>query len=174
MKKLLLVCLVLVACSSQRPVALRQGEVAPGLQGQPVYVVPFETLMVPTEVADNLFNHFVDRLNQRGAASRYEFIILKQALAEVDPAWLGQRNYLRGELFAYVEDIGGTVTDIKARSRLRLFQPGDAAPSLQISYPAERFFENDYSSLAAERQTLAEEIADQLADQLLNALSGQP
>ncbi len=173
MKNLLLaLSFLLAACASQSPPVSQLGKAAP-LQSQQLYVVPFETIMVPAEVADNLFNAFVDRLNAQGARYGYEFIILKQGLEQIDLEWLSQRDYLRGELYAYVEDVGSSVTDIKARSRLRLYQPGQGSASLQLNYPVEVFYENDYSSLAAERRKLVEKISRQLADRLLQVLSRQ-
>ncbi len=167
---LLVLSLLLTACLGQVPAVKQVGQAAP-LQSRQLYVLPFETVMVPTEVADRLFSAFIDRVNERGSAQGYEFIILKQGVKQIDPAWLEQQDYLRGELFAYVEDIGSSVSVIKARSRLLLFQPGREAASLELNYAAEAFYENDYSSLAAERLRLAEEVSSQLAEQLLKALS---
>lgn len=64
------------------------------------------------------------------------------------------------------------MTEIKARSRIRLYRPGQAVPALQLTQPAEAFYQNDYSSLTAERHRLAAQISTGLADQLILALSG--
>jgi len=140
------------------------------LQDKRVYVVPFETVMVPFEVSDELFDLFVDRLNRAGDGKGFEFVILKTALAELDPAWLQDKNYLRGELFAYVEEIGSSMTSIRARSRLRFYRPGSLEPALQLVFPTESFYQNDYSSLAQERRKLAIDVAETLADRFLSSL----
>lgn len=136
-----------------------------------LYIVPFETVMVPQEVSADLFDLFVDQLNREGGALGIDFVILKQGLAEIDPAWLTNKNYLRGELFAYVEEVGSTMTDIKARSRIRFYRPGQVVPALQLTFPTEVFYQNDYSSLSAERRKLAETVARNLADRFLAALT---
>ena len=143
------------------------------LRESQLYIVPFETVMVPREVSEGLFDLFVDRLNRQGAAKGVEFIILKQGLAEIDPAWLADKSYARGELFAYIEEVGSSMTNIKARSRIRLYQPGRAEPTLQLAFPTEKFYQNDYSTLPAERRKLAQEIAKTLADRFLAALAGR-
>lgn len=164
--------LSLPACSNPSPqLSLGQG-FAPPLQSQRLYVVPFDTVMVPDEVSALLFNRFVDRLNQAGAGKGYEFVILKQGLKQIDQTWLAERDYLVGELFAYIEEIGSSVTDIKLRSRIRLYQPGQQTATLELTLPAESFYENNYSTLPKERRKLAEKISTELADQLLLALFG--
>jgi hypothetical protein len=93
-------------------------------------------------------------------------------LQQIDQNWLAERDYLVGELFAYIEQIGSSVTDIKLRSRIRLYQPGQQTATLELTLPAESFYENDYSTLPEERRKLAEKISTELADQLLLALFG--
>jgi hypothetical protein len=166
----LVFCLFLCSCAGPS-----RSNGVPGstvkLQHEQLYIVPFETIMVPREVSVNLFDLFVDRLNQQGAEKGIEFVILKQGLAKIDPEWLATKSYLRGELFAYVEEVGSTMTDIKARSRVRLYQPNQSSPVLQLTFPTEVFYQNDYSSLPVERLKLAEQIANNLADQFLAAIS---
>ena len=167
-------CFLLIFCScsgTSRPVDVSGSAIE--LQTDQLYVVPFETIMVPGEVSENLFDLFVDRLNRKGAEKGIEFVILKQGLAEIDTDWLTDKNYLRGELFAYIEEVGSDMTDIRARSRLRFYQPGKSMPALQLVYQAEVFYQNDYSSLPAERRKLAVEIANSLADKFLAAINAR-
>ena len=174
MNRLLIVVflLPLLACGNRAPQVSRSGKFEPQLHSRRLYVVPFDTVMVPDEVSAVLFNRFVDRLNQAGANRNYEFVILKQGLKQIDPAWLAERDYLVGEVYAYVEDVGSTATAIKARGRVRLYQPGQKTATLVLTLPAETFYENDYSTLVKERRKLAEKISTELADQLLLALFG--
>lgn len=174
MSRLLVAVLVLSLLACSRPAAQlsRSQAFAPRLQSSLLYVVPFDTVMVPEEVSTLLFNRFVDRLNQAGADRGYEFVIIKQGLRQIDARWLAERDYLVGEVYAYVEDVGSTVTDIRARSRIRLHQPGQPAATLELTLPVDTFYENDYSTLSEERRKLAETLATGLADQLLLALFG--
>lgn len=172
MSRWLIVCVCLLLCSCSGPNRAMIGSAAlVKLPAKQIYVVPFATIMVPAEVSAGLFDLFVDRLNRRGAQQGVEFIILKQGLEQVDAEWLAARTYLTGELFAYIEEIGSTMTNIKARGRVRLYQPGRTEPVLRLTFPTESFYQNDYSSLAAERRKLAEEIAMALADQFLAAVA---
>lgn len=167
-------CIFLLLCSCVGPSQLAGVPAATvELSDEQLYIVPFETIMVPDEVSTNLFDLFVDRLNRQGAEKGIEFVILKQGVSEVNADWLAGKSYLRGELFAYIEVVGSTMTDIKARSRIRLFLPDRPEPAWQLTYPTEVFYQNDYSSLPVERRKLAEEVAVHLADQFLAAITGR-
>lgn len=137
-----------------------------------LYVVPFLTIMVPAEVEAGVFDHFVDALNEQGAASGYEFVILKEDIETIDPEQLAGRTYLTGEIYGYVEESGCCSTSMRLKSRARLFQPGQTAPTLELSYPKEVFFEHDYSTLVVERRKLMDDISTALADSVLAALNG--
>jgi hypothetical protein len=139
---------------------------------QTIYLVPFTTIMVPLPVAEAIFDRFVETLNQAGSAAGYEFVIFKDDLDRVDPAWLRKTTYVTGEIFGYVEESGCCSTDIRSKSRLALYRPGSSEPKLRHEYPAQTFFDHDYSTLGAERQKLAERISRNLSDQLLKALGG--
>ena len=173
MRRILIAVLLfaLLGCAAQSTkISRRPGFVR--LHSQTLYVVPFDTVMVPEEVSAVLFNRFVDRLNQAGDSSGTEFVILKQGLTQIDEAWLSERDYLVGEVYAYVEEVGSTMTAIKARGRVRLYQPGQKSATLLLTLPADSFYQNDYSNRQEERLKLAEKISTGLADQLLLALFG--
>ena len=167
---LCLFCLLLCSCVGSSPAVVNSPQL--DLQGEQLYIVPFESIMVPGEVSAGLFDLFVDRLNRQGAPRGLEFIILKQGLQKIDTDWLAQRTYLTGEIFAYIEEVGSDMTDIKARSRVRMYQPGHSAAVLQLTFPTESFYQNDYSSLEVERRKIVEKIALNLADRFLAAVTG--
>jgi hypothetical protein len=166
----LLLCLTACATTPPRfeaPAAKTQLDV------KQIYVVPFETVMVPRAVSADLFDLFVDRLNEKSVDAGIEFVILKQGTATIPADWLADKTYLRGELFAYIEEVGSSMTEIKARSRIRLYLPGSGVPALQLTVPTEIFYQNDYSSLAIERRKLAEQVADKLVTQFLASIQAQ-
>lgn len=168
----ILLSFLVCSCSPTPPLgAIPQKSIY--IENGPIYVVPFETIMVPGEVSENLFDYFIDRLNEKSANNQLEFVILKQNFKDIDQAWLADKNYIRGELFAYVEQPGSTMTDIKARSRIRFFQPGSVSPALELNFPTEVFFQNDYTTLADERRKLAVKIAENLVDRFLAAIQVQ-
>ena len=128
--------------------------------------------MVPQEIQEGVFDRFVDALNEQGATSGYEFVILKEDIDSIDPAKLAGRSYLTGEIYGYVEESGCCSTSMRLKSRARFFQPGQTEPTLELSYPKEVFFEHDYSTLLIERRKLTNDISAALADTVLRALSG--
>ena len=144
----------------------------PELDPEPgvVYIAPFITLMVPSAVQERVFDQFVDTLNQRGAARQLKFVILKQGLDKIDRTWLGARKYALGEIYGYVEDSGCCSTDLRTRVRLTYYRPREATPARIFEYPVRAFFDHDHSTLAVERQKLADQIAAALVDELFKAL----
>ncbi|NJC87938.1 MAG: hypothetical protein FIB02_05305 [Desulfuromonas sp.] len=135
-----------------------------------VYVAPFITLMVPGEVRERIFDQFIDTLNQRGTERKLKFVILKQGLDKVDRGWLGARKHALGEIYGYVEDSGCCSTDLRTRVRLTYYRANQPEPALKFEYPVRVFFDHDRSTLAVERQKLADQIAAALVDELLKAL----
>jgi hypothetical protein len=137
-----------------------------------VFVLPFTTVMVPNEVSENLFDRFVDKLNQEQPETGLEFVILKQSPQDIGDTWLSEHDYVAGEIFAYVEDKGSSTVSLRARSRLSYYATGLTEPTLKLNYPVEIFFEKDYQSIEAARLQLAEKVAEQLSRKLLETLSG--
>ena len=148
------------------PSLLPEPEPEPGV----VYVVPFVSIMVPSEVDSRIFDQFIDILIQKGAGLNLQFVILKEGLQRVDPNWLAVRRYVTGEIYAYVEDSGCCSTDLRTKARLTYRRPQQETPAFGFEYPVKRFFDHDRSTLEKERIALADTIAQTLADQLLAAL----
>lgn len=143
-----------------------------GVELQTIYLVPFATVMVPQPVAEGVFDRFVEILYREGPQRGYQFVILKEDFAQVDPTWLRKVTYVTGEIFGYVEESGCCSTDIRSKSRVALYRPGSGEPKLRHEFPAKAFFDHDYSTLEAERRKLAERISNELSGRLLKALGG--
>lgn len=148
-----------------------QPVITPG--ARQVYIAPFATVMVPGAFSEAAFDHFVDTLMNKGEKQGLEFIILKGGVDRVDKGWLVGNSYLTGEIFGYVEDKGASSTDIRTRSRIKLFPHGSAEPAIELESPAKVFFDHDYSTLEKERKKLAEQMASELASQVLASLAGR-
>ncbi len=133
-------------------------------------MLPFIWLMVPPEVQERVFDQFVDTLNQRGVAQKLKFVIFKQGLDKTQHAWLDARKYALGEIFGYVEDSGCCSTDLRTRVRLTYYRAHQAEPVLKYEYPVRTFFDHDRSTLAVERQKLADQIAAVLVEEMFKAL----
>jgi hypothetical protein len=135
-----------------------------------VYVIPFSAVMVPAEVTARIFDQFVDALASESETLGLQFVILKEGLQRVTPEWLAVRAYVTGEIYAYVEEPGPEVTDLRAKARLTYQQPNRNVPSFTFNYPAKNFFQHDTSSIEIERALLADDIAAILAGELLKSL----
>jgi hypothetical protein len=148
------------------PNLLPEPEPEPGV----VYVVPFDSVMVPDEVDARVFDQFIDTLNRESEALNLQFVILKEGLQRVSPQWLSIRKYVTGEIYAYVEDSGCCSTDLRTKARLSYYLPHQNAPVFGFEYPVKSFFDHDRSTIGIERTKLSDDIAVALASELLKAL----
>lgn len=148
------------------PVLLPQSVQDPGI----VYVFPFVSVMVPDEVSSRIFDQFIDTMIVESAPLGMQFVILKQGLQGVAPEWLSVRKFVSGEIYAYVEESGAEVTDMRAKARLIYQLPNENVPALAFESPFKNFFQHDASSLQVERQRLADDVASTLAGALLKSL----
>ena len=165
---LVLTLCTMTGCSSQQARVTLLSPVQPSPQQETVYISPFASILVPEEFREPAFNQFVDQLNAgRGQTDIKRFLILKDELKDIDPAWLARQTYITGEIWSYIENSGCCQTELRIKSRIALFAPGSTTPVAEISLPLESFFDHDNSSLEAERQKLATRMADELAAQVL-------
>ena len=147
-------------------------QLLPDLVPEPgvIYVIPFSAVMVPNDFNARVFDQFVDLLNQGGEDIGLQFVILKEDLQGVDPAWLAVRQYVTGEIYGYVEDSGCCSTDLRTKVRLIYRRPKQELPTFIYEYPVRTFFEHDRSSIAVERVRVADDIATTLSSELLTVL----
>lgn len=144
---------------------------APASDPQVVYVLPFTNVMVPDDVQTRVFDQFVDTLNQQSEQLHQEFVILKEGLNEATQAWLTSRKYIAGEVFNYVEDASCCSTEMRARLRIKFFHPNQNEPAANIEYTYRSFFDHDRSTLAVERQKLADNVVGILVGRVLPILA---
>lgn len=157
-------------CAPGVSVSVKPGfTVSPELET--VYVVPFSSVLVPPGLNSGVFNEFVDLLNAgRSATPVQQFVILKEELKSVDPAWLARQVYITGELWGYMENSGCCSTEMRVKARAALFEPGAKTPSAEITVPLETFFDHDRATLAGTQQQLARQAAQELSARILGAL----
>jgi hypothetical protein len=149
------------------PQLLPEPEPEPGV----VYIVPFVSVMVPKEVNERIFDHFVDSLITAGDKLELQFVILKEGLQRVDPQWLSVRKYVTGEIYAYVEEVGSTIIDLKAKARLNYHRPRQVAPAFSFMYPVAKFLDRDAAVIEEERLKMADNIAEALAREFIKAIN---
>lgn len=137
-----------------------------------VYVVPFDATLVPPDFGEPVFNAFVDRLNSQRAKTKVaRFMILKEELKEVEPAWLTKQSYISGDIWGFVETSGCCSTEMKVKSRIYLYEPGKNLPSLEVMVPVDEFYEHDRLSSVAARARMGARLARELADAIIKKLT---
>jgi hypothetical protein len=135
-------------------------------------VIPFDATLVPPDFGEPVFNEFVDRLNAlRKKTKVAKFVILKEDLKEVEPAWLIKQTYISGDIWGYVENSGCCSTEMKVKSRIYLYEPGKHEPSMDVFIPLEDFFEHDRISVPAAKTRLGKKLANDLADSIIKKLT---
>ena len=143
-----------------------------GAERDAVYVIPFDATLVPASFGEPIFNEFVDRLNALRKQTRVSrFVILKEELKEVEPAWLIKQTYISGDIWGFVESSGCCSTEMKLKSRIYLYEPGHNSPSLEAFLPAETFFEHDRTPSATARARMAKKLAHDLAETIIRKLT---
>lgn len=148
------------------------GGLNPRLEREAVYVIPFDATLVPPDFGEPVFNEFVDRLNAlRKNTQVARFMILKEELKDVEPAWLIKQTYISGDIWGYMESSGCCSTEMKVKSRIYLYEPGRNEPSMEAFVPEEDFFEHDRASIAAAKARMGKKLAHALADIVIKKLT---
>jgi hypothetical protein len=144
----------------------------PKLEREFLYVTPFDATLVPPDFGDPIFNQFVDILNSRRKQTKVDrFVILKEELKEVEPAWLIKQIYISGDIWGYIETSGCCSTSMKVKSKIYLYEPGKNSPTFEVFVPAEYFFDHDRSDITAAKARLGSKLAQDLADAVLKKLT---
>lgn len=148
------------------------GVLDPLKEREVLYVVPFDATLVPVDFGNPIFDEFVDILNSRRKQTKVgRFVILKEELKEVEPAWLIKQIYVSGDIWGYVENSGCCSTEMRVKSRIYLYEPGKSSPTLEVFIPVEHFFEHDRSTVPAAKARLGKKLAQDLADAIIKNLT---
>ena len=167
---LAVVALSLAGCAASVK-ARNYGNFDPKVERETVYVIPFDATLVPPDFGEPVFNDFVDRLNAQRSKTRVgKFLILKEELKDVEPAWLIKQTYISGDVWGYVETSGCCSTEMKVKSRIYLYEAGKNEPSLEVFVPEEFFFEHDRISIPTAKARTGKKLAWELADAIIKKL----
>lgn len=165
--------LMLQGCGVRAQVSVKP-DFNPPAEIDTVYILPFTSTLVPSEVQETVFNDFVDLLNENlKRTGVQQFEIIKDNLDEVDKKWLAKQVYLSGELWSYVENTGCCKTELRIRSRVGLTEPGKNAPTFEVLLPLDSFFDHDQSTLEKEKIKLAKRLARELAERVIIPLAAR-
>lgn len=162
--------LLLSGCAAEQAIVQRNPSLQAPPPGEVLYVVPFAAVMVPQEIVDGIFDRLIDELNATSPTGA-PVVILKHDLKQIDAEWLATKYYLTGELFGYVRDSGCCSTEIRLRTRINYYQPGNQSPTLVVTCPREELFDHDMSTFDAERQKIIAELTQTLVDKLRQELN---
>lgn len=144
----------------------------PKIERESLYIVPFDSTLVPPDFGGPIFDQFVDILNARRKQTKVgRFVILKEELKEVEPSWLIKQIYISGDIWGYVEKSGCCSTEMKVKSRIYLYEPGKNAPTFEIFVPVEHFFDHDRSDMAVAKSRLGKQLALDLAEAVIKKLT---
>ena len=163
--------LLLAGCASPASLTVRP-EFIPPAEIDTVYVIPFNSALVPEEIQEAVFNELVDILNdERKRVHVQQFEIIKDDISDLDSSWLGRQLYIKGEIWSYIENAGCCQTELRIRSRISIFAPGKETPGVEFHLPMERFFDHDLSTLEKEKARLTSTLARELANRIIQSLS---
>jgi hypothetical protein len=136
-----------------------------------VPILPFTGTLVPESFSEAVFNDFVDNLNDSKGASGFEwFGIIKEDLKDVEKVLTPAHVYLSGEIWSYIENSGCCSTELRVKSRLRIFRVLSRELLWEAEIPLDSFFEHDTSNLTVEREKLAKRLSAAMSDAAITAL----
>lgn len=136
-----------------------------------VPILPFMNTLVPDSLSEAVFNDYVDAMNDTLASSGFSwFGIIKDDLKEVEKILSPTHIYISGEIWSYIENSGCCATELRVKSRLRIFRVLSRQLLWEADIPLESFFEHDLSTLAAEREKLAKRLSTVMTLETLKAL----
>jgi hypothetical protein len=169
---LLFTAILLMSGCAATPVTKDYALLDPKVEREFLYIVPFDATLVPPDFGEPIFNQFVDLLNSRRKQTKVgRFVILKEELKDVEPAWLIKQIYISGDIWGYVETSGCCSTDMKVKSRIYLFEPGKNNPTFEVFVPGAHFFDHDRSDITAAKARLGSKLAQDLADAVIKKLT---
>lgn len=163
--------LLLTGCAAT-PTTKDYTALDPQLERESLYIVPFDATLVPPDFGDPIFDAFVDTLNARRKQTKVgRFVILKEDLKEVEPAWLIKQVYISGDIWGYVETSGCCSTEMRVKSRLYLYEPGKNSPTFEVFVPVEGYFDHDRGDITAAKARLGKKLAQDLAEAVIKKLT---
>jgi hypothetical protein len=163
---------IFLAGCAAKPKIRNYSIIDPRQEREAIYIIPFDATLVPPDFGEPVFNEFVDRLNAKHKDTRVKkFVILKEELKDVEPAWLVKQTYISGDIWGYVETSGCCSTEMKVKSRIYLYEPGKPEPSLEVFVPEEEFFEHDRQSIKGVKTRMAKQLSHSLADVIIKKLT---
>jgi hypothetical protein len=169
---ILFASLLLLAGCSAIPTTRSYAVLDPNLERESIYIVPFDATLVPPDFGAPIFDQFVDILNASRKQTKVgRFVILKEELKEVEPAWLIKQVYISGDIWGYVETSGCCSTEMRVKSRIYLYEPGKNSPTFEVFVPVDHYFDHDRGDITAAKSRLGMKLALDLAEAVIKKLT---
>jgi hypothetical protein len=138
-----------------------------------VPILPFSNTLVPESFSTAVFNDFVDNMNDsRGMTGFSLFAIIKDDLKSTEKVLSPTHIYISGEIWSYIENAGCCSTELRVKSRLRIYRVNSRELLWEAEIPMESFFDHDSSTLAQEREKLGKRLAASMSQMTIKALQG--
>lgn len=169
---LLLLLLLLSACSSSR-VTHSSPAFSIATNQKMLPIMPFTATLVPPQLSEAIFNDFVDGMNENQAQAGVSwFGIVKDDIAALEKVLPPSHIFINGEIWSYIENAGCCSTELRIKSRVRVYRLLSRELLWEAEFPLERFFEHDNSTLAVERTKLGKSLTDAMVKETVKALQG--
>jgi len=138
-----------------------------------VPILPFSNTLVPESFSTAVFNDYVDNMNDSRDKTGFSlFAIIKDDLKSTEKVLSPAYIYVSGEIWSYIEDAGCCSTELRVKSRLRIYRVNSRELLWEAEIPMESFFEHDSSTLAAEREKLGKRLSSSMSQMTIKALQG--
>lgn len=138
-----------------------------------VPILPFSNTLVPAAFSEAVFNDFVDDMNETRSKTGFSlFAIIKDDLDKVEKVLTPAHIYISGEIWSYIEDAGCCSTELRVKSRLRIYRVTSRELLWDAEIPMDSFFEHDLSTLAVEREKLGKRLSSSMSQITIKALQG--
>lgn len=161
---------LLSGCASSPRVTTSQA-FSIALNQQMVPIVPFANTLVPATFSEMVFNDFVDGMNEnQQQAGLAWFGIVKDDMNELEKILSPAHIYISGEIWSYIENSGCCSTELRVKSRLRIFRVKSRELLWEAEIPLESFFEHDRSTFPLEREKIGKNLSTIMIRETVKAL----
>ena len=136
-----------------------------------VPIVPFSNTLVPVQLSEMVFNDFVDGMNDNQQYAGFSwFGIVKDDIKELEKVLLPTHIYISGEIWSYIENSGCCSTELRVKSRLRIYRVQSRELLWEAEIPLDSFFEHDASTFPLEREKIGKRLSQTMIKETLKAL----
>jgi len=136
-----------------------------------VPIVPFSNTLVPAAFSEMVFNDFVDEMNDNQQQAGFSwFGIVKDDMQALEKILSPSHIYISGEIWSYIENSSCCSTELRVKSRLRIYRVQSRELLWEAEIPLDSFFEHDTSTFSIERERIGKRLSDSMVKETLKAL----